>query len=137
MQKLRQDHAELIELVGRLGDFVSAPQSPPVVELFNLRRELSSTLIAHLKAEDWALYPRLMASGDPAVAATAKTFSDEMGGLADAFGLYSQRWDAMSIQTNWSGFCHDTRGIIEALTVRITRENRDLYPLADRIDRAA
>jgi hypothetical protein len=27
-----------------------------------------------------------------------------MGGLAAAFGLYSQRWDAMSIQSDWPGF---------------------------------
>ena len=48
------------------------------------------------RSEDWALYPLLMNSGDPQIAATAKAFSDEMGGLAEAFGVYAQRWDAMS-----------------------------------------
>ena len=108
-----------------------------MVDLFTLRRQLASTLIAHLKAEDWALYPRLMESGDDAVAATAKAFSDEMGGLAAAFGVYSQRWDAMSIASNWAGFCLETKDIIAALTERITRENRELYPLLEELDRAA
>ena len=137
IRKLCQEHADLTDIVGRLRAIVAAPESPPIVELFKLRSELASTLIGHLKAEDWALYPRLMASGDPQIAATAKAFSDEMGGLAAAFGVYTKRWDAMSIQANWHGFCLETKDIIEVLTCRITRENRDLYPLIDRLDKAA
>ena len=135
--KLRREHAELIEIVGRLKLATELSSPPPRLELFALRRELGAVLIGHLKAEDWALYPRLMESGDESVAATAKAFSEEMGGLAAAFNLYSQRWDAMSIQNNWAGFCAETATIIEALTSRITRENRDLYPLIDRLDQAA
>ena len=137
LQKLREEHAELVEIVGRLGAVVAGPKSPPIVELFNLRRELSSTLVAHLKAEDWALYPRLMASDDPDTAARAKGFSHEMGGLGAAYNLYAQRWDALSIAANWSGFCHESREIINALTTRIVRENRDLYPLFEALDKAA
>ena len=137
IRKLRQEHAELVEIVGRLNAVIAGPKSPPLVELFNLRRELSSSLIAHLKAEDWALYPRLMASGNPEVEAAAKGFSDEMGGLAAAYTLYAQRWDAMSIDNNWHGFCLETRDIIAALFDRITRKNRELYPLAERLNRAA
>jgi hypothetical protein len=43
----------------------------------------------------------------------------------------------MSIQRNWGGFCHETKDIIAALACRITRENRELYPLIDRLDQAA
>lgn len=137
IQKLRQDHADLVDIVGRLSKVVVAPTSPSMVELFDLRRELASTLIAHLKAEDWALYPQLMASDDPHVAATARAFSDEMGGLSAAFSVYSQRWDAMSISQDWHSFCLETKDIIAALTDRIVRENRELYPLVDQLDRAA
>jgi hypothetical protein len=137
LAKLRQEHAQLVEIVGRLQDAIHCDSPPPVVELFALRRELASTLIAHLHAEDWALYPRLFDSPDPTISATAKKFNDEMGGLAAAFGLYTQRWDAISIQSDWAGFCKETGAIIEALTSRITRENRDLYPLLERLDRAA
>ncbi len=135
--KLRQEHAALIAIVARLDAFLSQPESPPIVELYNLRRELASALIAHLKAEDWALYPRLMESGDTELAATARSFSDEMGGLAAAFTLYTQRWDAMSIQQDWHGFSLESKDIMAALRERITRENRDLYPLIDRLDQAA
>ena len=135
--KLRSEHAELASIVGRLAEMVERDEPVEAVELFRIRRELSSTLIAHLKAEDWALYPRLAASADPEVAATAKRFQDEMGGLAEAYNLYAQRWDAMSIRFNWSGFCSETRDIIAALTSRIIRENEELYPLVERLDQAA
>jgi iron-sulfur cluster repair protein YtfE (RIC family) len=87
--KLREDHAELVRLVRELGARIERPTPPPQLELFELRRQLTSTLIAHLKAEDWVLYPRLLASTDPAIAATARAFNDEMGGLAAAFSNYS------------------------------------------------
>ena len=135
--KLRQEHAQLVKIVGRLKEAIEADVPPAAVELFEVRRELTSTLIAHLKAEDWALYPRLLESSDPAVVETAKRFNAEMGGLAATFSVYAQRWTAMSIQENWTGFRHETREIIDALTCRITRENRELYPLLDRLDRAA
>ena len=135
--KLRQEHARLVEIVRKLAAAIDTDAPPPPVQLYDIRRELTSTLIAHLKAEDWALYPRLLESTDPSVAATARAFSDEMGGLAEAFSLYTQRWGAMAIQIDWAGFKSETKAIVEALTCRITRENRDLYPLLERIDRAA
>lgn len=137
IQKLRQEHAELVEIVGQLGKAITQQMPPAMVELFDIRRQLASTLIQHLKGEDWALYPQLMASSDPEIAATAKAFSDEMGGLSDAFRLYTQRWNAMSIDSNWHGFCSESKDIIVALTDRIRRENCELYPLVDRLDRAA
>ena len=135
--KLREEHAQLVEIVRRLGTFIDQPLPPYRLDLFDLRRELNSVLIAHLKSEDWVLYPRLIASGDPQVAAVAKTFSDEMGWLAPAFMAYNDKWCADSIDRDWAGYCSETREIIEVLAQRITRENRDLYPLLDRLNKAA
>ena len=130
--KLREDHAELVRLVRQLGALIGRPTPPPQLELFELRRQLTATLIAHLKAEDWLLYPRLLASTDPAIAATARAFNEEMGGLAAAFSSYSETWNATAIAADWLGYCEASRAIIEALTNRIVRENRELLPLLDR-----
>ena len=130
--KLREDHAELVRLVRQLGALIGRPTPPPQLELFELRRQLTATLIAHLKAEDWLLYPRLLASTDPAIAATARAFNEEMGGLAAAFSRYSETWNATAIAADWPGYCEASRTIIEALTNRIVRENRELLPLLDR-----
>lgn len=130
--KLREDHAELVRLVRRLEMLIDRPTPPPALDLFDVRRQLTSTLIAHLKAEDWVLYPRLLASPDANVAATARAFNEEMGGLAAAFSSYCEKWAAAAIADDWVGYCADSRGIIEALTNRIVRENRELLPLLDR-----
>ncbi len=137
LAKLRGEHAELIKIISRLADMVGQPSPPPQLHLFELRRELSSTLIGHLKAEDWVLYPRLLASADPRIASTALAFSQEMGGLAADFVQYSEQWNANAIAANWTGYCKASRELIVALTYRITRENRELYPLLESLDRAA
>lgn len=137
LMKLREDHANLARLFRRLGEVIELPAAPPQVELFELRRELVSTLLAHLKLEDWALYPRLIESGEPDIAAAGEAFKDEMGGLAPAFLAYSDKWNAGTIDADWPGYCADTRAILDALMNRLTRENRELLPLLERVDRAA
>jgi len=137
LTKLREDHASLARQFHRLAEVIDQPAAPPQLELFELRRELVSTLLAHLKLEDWGLYPRLIDSGDPEAAAVGETFKEEMGGLAPAFLAYSNKWNAATITADWAGYCADTRGILDALTNRLARENRDLLPLLERLDAAA
>jgi hypothetical protein len=128
LAQLRAEHAELVNIVGELKALIGRDTPPPSVELFNVRCKLSSVPIAHLKAEDWVLYPPPLACDDPQVAATAKQFVDEMGGLAQAYSVFNDRWDALRIESNWAGYRQDASRIIEALTNRIVRENRELSP---------
>jgi iron-sulfur cluster repair protein YtfE (RIC family) len=92
LARLRQEHAELVKLVGQLSEIINEPTPHHTIELLQQRRELSSALIAHLKAEGWVLYPRLAASSDPEIAATARALSSEMGGPAAAYMDCSERW---------------------------------------------
>ena len=137
IRKVREEHATLVKIVGRLSDAIAKDAPPPSVELYALRRELTSTLLAHLKLEDWVLYPHLAKHLDAEVAALGRRFSDEMGGLSAAYTAYSEKWGATAIDADWHGYCADTAGIIQALTNRILRENRELLPVAERIERAA
>ena len=137
LQTLREEHAYPTRIVGQLSECIARSIPPPTVELFTVRRELNATLIGHLKAEDWILYPTLLASDDPETAATAQRFLDEMGGVAAAFLAYADKWSASAIESDWAGYCCESAGIIEALTQRILRENCELYPLAEREQRAA
>ncbi|MGN6058971.1 MAG: hemerythrin domain-containing protein [Sphingomicrobium sp.] len=137
LTKLREDHAKLARLFRRLGELIEQPSPPPQVELFDLRRELVATLIAHLKLEDWALYPRLIESGDAEISSVGESFKNEMGGLAPAFLAYTDKWTAMNIHADWPAYCSETRAILDALMNRLTRENRELLPLLERLDHAA
>jgi iron-sulfur cluster repair protein YtfE (RIC family) len=137
LMKLRQDHAELARMFRQLEKIIDLPQAPSQLELFELRRSLMQTLIGHLKLEDWALYPRLIHSGDEEASAKGQTFKEEMGGLAPAFLSYCEKWTANSITADWPAYCSDTRGLLDALMDRLTRENRELLPLLERLERAA
>ena len=137
IQQLREEHALLMRIVADLSECITRLAPPPTIELFAVRRQLNATLIAHLKTEDWILYPMLLASYDSNTAATARQFVDEMGGLAAAFYDYADKWSASAIEGDWAGYCRESNGIIAALTDRITRENLELYPLAAREKKAA
>ena len=137
LMKLRRDHAELARMFRQLERIIGLPEAPSQLELFELRRSLMQTLIGHLKLEDWALYPRLIDSGDEEISAAGHFFKEEMGGLAPAFLAYCEKWTANSIAADWPNYCSDTRGLLDALMDRLTRENRELLPLLERLDRAA
>jgi hypothetical protein len=96
--------------------------------------KLAGILMVHLSAEDKWLYPKLSAHADADVSALCKRYVEEMGGLKDAFGAFMNRWSsARDIQANPESFVEDGQRVLLALCNRIAWENRELYPLADRI----
>jgi hypothetical protein len=135
--QIRADHAELVKIFREWDALLNRDTPPPQVELFGVRSRLSSLLVAHLKAEDWVLYPPLLESNDPEIARVARNFVDEMGGLASAYAVFMEKWDALSIQADWTHYQEEARNIAAALGDRIVRENRELLPLVERAGRAA
>ena len=134
LDQLLEEHREILRVVERLRFLIGQPKPAPQLHLFALRHELSSTLIGHLKREDWVLYPRLLASTDPQVASIALAFSEKMGGLGVAYTQHCKQWDASAIHSDWAGYCGASGVLLDALVKRITRENRELYPLLRRVD---
>lgn len=133
MRRLRAEHAALVTLSGFLMDMVAAPYPPRPTELASVRGMLRDTLVRHLKCEDWALYPRLRAKGDPDLSRLATRFVDEMGHIAGDFAAYDARWTAEAVAADWAGFRAETTGILDALAMRIEREDTHLYPAAERL----
>jgi hypothetical protein len=137
LMQLREDHAKLARMFMELERIIDRREPPEQLELFEFRQRLMTTLIGHLKLEDWALYPRLIDSGDAEISAKGEEFKDEMGGLAPAFVAYCDKWTASTIPTDWEGYRSETRALLDALMDRLARENRELLPLLERLDRAA
>ena len=135
--QIRTEHAELVKIVREWQSLLDRDAPPPSVELFAVRSRLSGLLIAHLKAEDWVLYPPLLDSPDPEIARVARNFVEEMGGLSAAYSAFMEKWDALSIQADWGSYRQEAGGVAEALGNRIVRENRELLPLVERAGRAA
>jgi len=132
-QILRQQHDAALLMADRLIDLVDNYNCPTaaIPILMQLNR-LLGILRVHLAHEDVELYPRLMKSSDPEVARTAATFVAEMGSLAMDLEWFAQHWScSASIAGNIDEFREGAHQLVLALAVRIERENRYLYPLAE------
>lgn len=132
-QILRQQHDSAMVMADRLIDLVDNfnPRSSGIPILMQLNR-LLGLLRVHLAHEDVELYPRLMASADPNTARTAGAYVAEMGGLAIDLEYFVRHWScSASIAGNIEEFREGVQELILALAVRIERENRYLYPLAE------
>ena len=137
LKQLREEHANLWIIVRQLSGMIGKDLPPPSTELYAVRMKLAAALIYHLKTEDWTLYPALLDSAEKRIALTSRVFSIEMGGLAEAFRNYTNRWDAASIQGDWRSYGIETAEILKLLKLRMSREERDLYPLLEPSKRAA
>ncbi|WP_283420175.1 hemerythrin domain-containing protein [Sphingopyxis sp. Geo48] len=133
IERLRAEHAAIETLSRFLLALVAAPHPPRPTELAAVRGMLRDTLVRHLKCEDWALYPRMQSSGDAEVMRIARIFVDEMGHIAGDFAAYDARWTPEAVEADWDAFRGETIGILDALGMRIEREEQQLYPLAERL----
>lgn len=133
IERLRAEHAAIETLSRFLLALVAAPHPPRPTELAAVRGMLRDTLVRHLKCEDWALYPRMQSSGDAEVMRIARIFVDEMGHIAGDFAAYDARWTPEAVEAGWDAFRGETIGILDALGMRIEREEQQLYPLAERL----
>ena len=129
LTELRRQHEEISLTAKQLMQATANPAHPGQVGA--IRWQLARQLIAHLALEDRILYPALQRSPHADVRDTAARLQNETGALADAFSTYMAAWSDDRVARDWGGFCAETRRILTALTDRIDRENRRLYPLAD------
>lgn len=68
---------------------------------------------------------------------TTRAFELEMGSLSADYVAYDEMWTGARVAADWPGFCRATRSIFGQLTMRIEREEHELYPLADALHSAA
>ncbi len=135
MKSFYDHHGDVLSLAaaveGRLDPVsVAANPAPVAADLVRLFGKFS----VHLAVEDKALYPRLARDGDATLRGLAARFQDEMGGLTQRFEAYRKRWPGpLAIAKDPPGFVAETKTILELLKNRISRENAQLYPLAERL----
>jgi hypothetical protein len=128
--KFRTQHEEILAVAGEITGKLKG--KPDATEIRKLLSNLAGKVNFHLAMEDKALYPRLMQSKGSGAQAMATKFQNEMGGLAEVFTNYNNKWQVSAIRSDADGFAEQTRKVLGALAHRISRENADLYPLADK-----
>lgn len=135
MAELRRQHDEISHTAHRLAQATADRANPRSVGA--IRWQLARQLMAHLALEDRILYPAMQRAADERTRTTAATLQTETGALAESFSRYMTAWSDDRVAREWTDFCVETQAIIRALSERVDRENRTLYPLADKVDDSA
>ena len=136
-EMFRQQHKEILEVLGGLGKACLSPGNIDSASGASLRAQLvalSGKVTVHLGSEDRSLYPTLLALTGQPPAKVAEAFSKEMGSLAGAFKQFVGHWPTGdSIAADPATFAQECLGVAKALTNRIDREEKELYPLLDAV----
>ena len=129
----RKHHDEILGIAREINALLGATIADGDAETIRkLLSKLAGLVNVHLAMEDKGLYPELLAHGDASVKATARRFSDEMGSVAAAFVAYINTWPtSTAIKADPARFTTESKGIFNALSKRIHRENTELYVLLD------
>lgn len=112
------------EFVTQLGDVLASlvirARSPNDVECHLARLRFSQALRAHLKYEDWFVYPALMKDADGTTASIVARLQAEGRDLDERHNAYTRRWVSTTIQDDWEGFRRETGELLQALRHRTT-----------------
>ncbi|RUL67047.1 hemerythrin domain-containing protein [Dyella dinghuensis] len=134
IDKFKQEHVYVMNSVGTLRELVQAGVTDHAEEIVAQLLAMTGAIKLHLAAEDRVLYPALANAPDPLVAQTSRMFQQEMGGLAETLTGFVSRWNlAAKISQNPQGFRDEANAVFKALHMRVQRENRELYPMAEAI----
>ncbi|RDS79876.1 hemerythrin domain-containing protein [Dyella monticola] len=130
----KREHADLMVAVTELRDLVHAGVQDHAQTILQQLVAMSAAIKLHLAAEDRVLYPALVHATDPHIAQTGKQFQEEMGDLAQVYMAFTARWNlAAKISKDPDGFRSDANNVFKALHLRVQRENKELYPLAEQV----
>jgi hypothetical protein len=132
--RFRRQHDELRELALEIDAALKAPSFPGNArEVRRMMARLKGKLVVHSSMENEALYPRLLEHADPAVRALAQNLFEELGGIYDVFAVHHGKWSSVElIEANPRAYAQHTQEIFDKLKLRMDREDKELYPLADR-----
>jgi hemerythrin-like domain-containing protein len=134
IDKFKREHVDLLAAVTTLRELVQTGVQEHAEAIVGQLVSMSSVIKLHLAAEDRVLYPALINAADPRVAQTGQQFQQEMGDLAQAYTGFVSRWNlASKISQDPEGFRGDANNVFKALHLRVQRENRELYPLAEQL----
>ena len=131
MDQLNEHHKKLWDFLQKLQSYQSdAEVLAHGKEIFATISQLSGILSVHLAAEDKYLYPALQKDPAAHIQQLAAKFSREMGTLADVYKAYRVRFMLTSqIEADPALFLQETARVLQALSNRLQKEDKELYPL--------
>lgn len=128
IRQFRGQHEEILQILHKLKDLAK-----DVVKNYN---QIARHLImlrykvkVHLSSEDKILFPVVRNNGNEEETSLLASYEEEMNGLAGVFLEFIERWEfGEQILESPEEFIQQAVAAIEALTKRIDKEERELYP---------
>jgi hemerythrin-like domain-containing protein len=134
IDKFKHEHVVLLTLVTELRGLVQSGVQEHAAAILHQLIEMSSVIKLHLAAEDRVLYPAVIKATDPVIAQMGRRYQTEMGGIAAAYTAFVARWNlAANIAENPQTFRDDANTVFKSLHERVQHENREFYPMVERI----
>lgn len=121
-QVIRQELADLIKTAS------SGVNSTSAAQLAETVNKLTGVLKMHLASEDTLLYPELLKNPDEKVRTITREYMREVGNLSSAYTQFHDAYNTPSkITADTTGFVKKLNEINNALTLRMDREEKELY----------
>lgn len=134
IQRYTTAHVEILGQIDTLRTLIGSGVAEQSGAIASLLVNIASGIKFHLAAEDRVLYPAFAASQDPEATALGRRYQDEMQGLSADFADLVLKWRVGArIAADPEGFRAHANAVFKALFERLTREERELYPMAERL----
>jgi hypothetical protein len=133
LDHLRAEHAEILTITAESVHLLDPPMVKKKTTLLQeLIAELTKRTLAHLLLEDRCLYREMLLSPHDETRTLAQQNIVCMGNFAENLKNYMHSWHSAKRMAAFpKKFCEDTKRILEALELRINREECMLYPKAE------
>jgi|GEM_PF-613578 len=131
VDNLMDQHQKIRTIIEDIQAYLKLDQEADVLGILSTKiNKLSSVLRLHLSSEDRYLYPQLLESDNQDVKGLAEYYDQTMGGLSNAFISFKTRYNTYdSITQDYEKFKGELLSIFAALTIRLDKEDHELYPL--------
>lgn len=129
LSTMLQDHQKIRRCAVRLRALTDQATPCDMAELAAARWELGSNVMRHLAYEDRHLYSKLEQDGRPEINATGRAFQGELRVLFGAYAEHAKSWTPDRIIADWTSYRTAVAGFLVQLMARMSREERELYPL--------
>ena len=135
LDQLQQQHYELLDIASALSLHLQLNRIAETAEALNeLLTSLGGRLRIHLAMEDRGLYPLLLEGQDEAAKKLAREFMEDAVGFAARLRKYLLRWSMPHlIAEHPRDFARETRDLLQELSSRIECEEKELYPLLQKV----
>ncbi|MCW3849020.1 hemerythrin domain-containing protein [Sphingomonas sp. LB-2] len=128
-ERVIAEHAQIGTILRQLERLIAADAPDAAAATITLS-DLAQELEHHLAYEDGVVYPRMIASANAEVSATAKRFLEDFAGLREDLHIFLGEWNSDCIAADWAEFRHQSQALIARLVARIRAENELLYTAA-------